>query len=487
MICLKVVCAKCVSLMDLKREIKMQVKELVRVKKGAGNILGLPPGSRFSNKEILIFMLPIFLEQLMITGMGMADTFMVSSLGESAVAGVSLVTSVDKFVRLVFTALAAGGSVVLSQYIGAQNDTKSEEALRSCVHVVFVIGCAVSAVMLVLNRPILGFLFGNAEPEVVEASQIYFFCTASSYPLMALYNAGTASYRAMGNSRIPFIASLAMMIVNLGLKYIFIFVLHMGVAGAGFSTTLGMGLVGIVLMFLLRRPCNKIHIRRLFCFRYDWPLIGRIFKVSIPNAIENGMFQFGLIVLSGLVSTLGTASIAAHGIATNITPMLYCISTGFSMSLMVIVGQCMGAGEAEEASMYIRHVTKLCYIFLALNGLIFALLSGKIISLFGISEEAEQIAMQILHMYNITCLLLYPSAFGLPYGLRGAGDTKFVMAVSIASMFLCRIAMSYVFVQGLQMGVMGIWYAQAVDWLVRSAAFWARYLRGRWKTIKVIE
>lgn len=465
----------------------MQLKEMeAGVRKHRINILRLPTGASFSNKQIMLFMLPIFLEQLMIAGMGIADTFMVSSLGESAVAGVTLVTSVDRFVRQVFSALAAGGSVVLSQYIGAQNGEKAEEALRSCAHVVFAISCAVSAVMLILNKPILVMLFGEAEPSVVEASQIYFFCTAGSYPLMALYNVGTASYRAMGESRIPFLASLAMMTVNLGLKYLFIFVFDMGVAGAGLSTALGMGLVGIALMILLCLPKNSVHIRKLFCFRYDFSLIGRIFKVSIPNAIENGMFQFGLILLSGLVSTMGTASIAANGIATNLTPLLYCISTGFSMSLMVIVGQCMGAGKKDEAALYIRHVLNLCYLCLALNSVIFALLSGRLISLFGISAEAEQIALRILHLYNITCLLLYPSSFVITYGLRGAGDTKFTMVVAVSSMFLLRIGMSYVFVKVFRTGVMGIWYAQALDWLARSVVFWARYLSGKWKDIRVI-
>lgn len=418
--------------------------------------------------------------------LGIADTFMVSSIGESAVAGVSLVTSVDKFVRQVFSALAAGGSVVLSQYIGAENGEKAEEALRSCTHVVFVIGCVVSALMLALNKPIFSLLFGGAEPPVMEASQIYFFCTASSYPLMALYNVGTASYRAMGNSRIPLFASLSMMAVNLGLKYIFIFVMKMGVAGAGLSTALGMGLVGIALLLLLRNPKNRVPINRLFYFRYDWSLIGRIFRVSVPNAIENGMFQFGLIVLQGLVSTLGTTSIAANGIASNLNPLLGCVSIGFSMSLMVIVGQCMGAGKPDEAALYIKNVLKLIYLSLAVFSIIFALLTGGLVSLFGLSPETEQLAIHIVHWYNLTCLLLYPSSFGVAYGLRGAGDTRFAMVVSVSSMFLLRIGMAYVFVNVFHTGVMGIWYAQTLDWLARSILFWARYFRGKWKKIKVI-
>lgn len=450
------------------------------------HFLGLPPEARFSNKKIFCFLLPVFLEQLMIAGMGIADTFMVSSIGENAVAGVSLVTSVDKFVRQIFVALAAGGSVILSQYIGAENENKAEEALRSCVHVIFAIAVTVTAVMLIFYQPILGFLFGAAEPEVMEASHIYFFCTALSYPLMALYNIGTASYRAMGDSRIPLIASFSMMAVNLGIKYIFIFVMNWGVAGAGLSTALGTGVVGVVLMLLLRRPQTRVHISSFFCFRYDASLVGRIFKISVPNAVENGMFQFGLIVLQGVIATQGTASIAANGIANNVTPLMYALGTAFGMMLMVLVGQCMGAEETEEASFYIRHVLKLDYLCTFINGLLLLAFVPQLISLFNLSTDAAYLSERIMYVYIVAAMSMYPSSFAVAYGLRGAGDTKFVMIVSIASMFVLRIGVAYFLVLVLRQGVLGIWYAQALDWAVRAVVFWGRYYKGKWKKIKVI-
>ena len=449
-------------------------------------LLSLPSGARFSNKQIFVFLIPVLMEQLIIAGMGVADTYMVSNIGESAVAGVSLVTSVDKFIRQIFVALAAGGSVVLSQYLGAQDAHKAEETLRDNIHTIFVIGLAVSAVMLIFRKPILAFLFGAADSAVMEASEIYLMCISISYPFMALYNAGTAAYRAMGNSRVPMIASLSMMAVNILLKYIFIFVLDWGVAGAGLSTMLGTGIVGVVLILLLCRPKNLVYIPHLFCFRYDFSLIGRIFKVSIPNAIENGMFQFGIIVLQGLVSTLGTAAIAANGIANNIAPLMYCLSTSFSMVLMVIVGQCMGAGRADEAEMYIKHVLKIEYLCMLVNGAVVMLSVNALVSLFGLSEEAARMAREILHVYVAVSAVLYASSFSVAYGLRGAGDTKFVMIVSVSSMFLLRIGVAYVSVLVFRMSVMGVWYAMELDWLVRSVVFLVRFLRGKWKKIKII-
>ena len=169
--------------------------------------------------------MPVLFEQLMLAGLTMADTFMVSSLGETAVAGVALVNRIDNFAKQFFVSLAQGGSVVLSQYIGARDEDKAEISLKSNVRIVVLIGLAVMLFMVVFKEQTLHLLFGGAEANVLAISSEYFTITALSYPFVALYYAGSATFRAMGESKIPFMASIAMMGINLLLKYIFIFVI----------------------------------------------------------------------------------------------------------------------------------------------------------------------------------------------------------------------------------------------------------------------
>ncbi len=441
---------------------------------------------RFSNKKILSLVLPIFLEQIMIAGMGIADTYMVASLGESAVAGVSLVVSIDKLLRQIFVALATGSGIILSQYIGAGDKKSSEDTLLCSSHIVLIIGLIISAMVIFVGDPFLSMMFSSVEGSVMKSAQIYFLCIGSTYFLAAIYNFGTASYHAMGNGKVPLIASVFMMIINLVLKYIFIYIFDWGVAGAGISTAAGMGIVGIALLISMKRERCEVRLKGFLNFKYGKNLIGRIFKVSVPNVIENGMFQFGLVVLQGLIATLGTASIAANGLVNNLTPLMYALGTGFSLTTVVIVGQCMGGGNPNEVSFYFKHILKLDYLFTIINGIIVFITIDMIIPIFGMSAETNHLASKVMHFYIISASLLYPSAMAAAYGLRGIGDTKFVMYISILSMFVLRIAMAYVFVNVFKFGVIGIWYAQGLDWLMRSIMFWGRFLRGKWKHIRLI-
>lgn len=449
-------------------------------------ILSLPQNARFSNKEIFAFFLPILFENLMIAGLNIADTTMVSYVGESAVAGVSLVSRIDTFVKQFMVAFAQGGSVVLAQYIGAEDEKNAQNALKTNVKIVFAIGFLIMSLMIVFKSHVLSFLFGGAERDVIENSLLYFSYTAVSYPFFALYNVGTASFRAVGETRIPFVAAVIMMIINLILKYIFIFWFDMGTLGAAVSTLISVVIVGITLIALLHTHYSKIRISGLFKPEFDTSLAKRILGVSFPNGIENGMFQLGALAIAGLVSGLGTAAIAADALARSVSPLIHSAGSAFSMALMVIVGQCMGAGDCDEAEMYAKHVLKIDYIFTFFNGILLILFLNPLLNIFGVSDEAIAQAHDILLLYTCGSMLLYPSSFALPSALRGSGDTKTVMMVSVLSMFVFRIGAAYIFVNVFRLGVIGTWVAMVSDWVIRGSFFWARFLHGKWKQNKVI-
>lgn len=448
--------------------------------------LRLPTNARFTNKQIIAFLLPVIFEHLMVAGLGIADTFMVSFLGETAVAGVALVNRIDNFAKQFFVALAQGGSVVLSQYIGAKNDKSARAALKDNIRIVVSIGLMIMLVMVIFKNSILNFLFGGAEKEVLDISSTYFTVTAFSYPFIALYYAGSATFRAMGESRIPFTSSVVMMVINLALKYIFIFHLNMGVTGAAFSTLIAMGITGAVLMVLLKKPENKVSLHGLFKADLNLAISKKILTVSVPNGIEQGMFQLGALAIAGLVSGLGTASIAADSVARTISPLINCIGAAFNSAIMMIVGQSMGAERSDEAVFYTKHIFKLDYIMTCATAVIFIAVLKPVISIFNVSSEAQGLAFNIMLIYGFGSCTFYPTSFALASGLRGAGDTKFVMMVSIASMFIFRIGAAYIFVHTLHLGILGTWFAMVSDWVIRSGIFIARFKKGKWKENKVI-
>lgn len=450
-------------------------------------LLAQPKGVRFSNREMIIFFLPIFLEQLMLAGLGVADTFMVSAkLGTTALAGVALVNRIDNFAKQFFLALAQGGSVVLAQYIGAQNEKNAQKSLKNNIQIVVSIGAVFMLLMLLFKEQFINLFFGGAEKAVLEVSLQYFSITALSYPFAALYYATSSLFRVMGESRIPFIGSMVMMGINLVLKYIFIFMLNMGVAGAAFSTLLAMGITGFLLLIRLTFKKNQTRLVKPLNPELDFKMSGRILRISIPNGIEQAMFQLGALILAGLVSGLGEDAINADQIARNLTPLVHGVSAGFNALMLMVIGQCMGAEDISEAVRYKRHIIKMNHLFVATAGIIFFIIAKPLISIFRVSPQSEQWTFHILTFYVIGSVLFYPSSFATPSALRGAGDTRFVMMVAAASMFLFRIGCAYICVRLFNMGVVGIWVAMVSDWVVRMIIFEHRFKKGKWKHKKVI-
>lgn len=449
-------------------------------------LFALPENARFSNKEMFIFLLPVVFETLMVALLGTVDTLMVSVLGETAIAGVALVNRIDMFAKAFFVAMAQGGSVVLAQYIGAENRELSKVSLKSNIRIVTFLGFVLMLAMVLFKHQVLNLLFGGAEKEVLAESSKYFTVTAFSYPFTALYYSCTNSFRVMGESKIPFASAILMMIINIVLKYLFIFKLGMGVVGAGLSTLLALAFVGIVLMIMLTHHNNKVVLDGIFKLDFDTDIAKRILKVSVPNGIEQCMFQLGALLIAGLVSSLGTAAIAADQIARNISPFMHSFGSGFVALMMMAVGQCIGAGNLDEAKMYVKHILKLDYLITAIVVVVVLTFVKPAVAMFNVSAEAETSAINILILYGVGSVMFYPSSFALPSALRAAGDTKFVMVVASASMFLFRIGAAYIFVHAFNLGIIGTWFAMVSDWVIRSIIFIVRYKKGKWQKHKVI-
>ncbi len=450
-------------------------------------ILTLPKGARFTNKEMVLFLLPVIFEQLMMAALGMADTFMVSQkLGATALAGVALVNRIDVFAKQFFLAFAQGGSVVLAQYIGARNEKYSRISLKTNIQILVFIGILVMLVMQIFKKQFVYLFFGNAEQAVLNVSLKYFSVTALSYPFVALYYACGSLFRVMGESKTPFISSVVMMGLNLVFKYIFIFCMESGVEGAAFSTLLAMAIVGLVLLFRLTGKNNSVRLTRLFEPEFDIKTAIKVLKVSFPNGMEQGLFQFGALFLAGVVSGLGEDAVNADQIARNLSQFLVSYSAAFCALMLMVTGQCLGAGSPEEAQMYKKHILKINYIFSIGMGLIFLIVLKPVVSIFNVSLETKIWAQQILILYTFGTMILYPSSFTVPSALRGAGDTRFVMIVSALSMLIFRLSVAHVAVKVFKTGVMSIWIAMVLDWVVRTVIFEIRYRRGNWKNLCVM-
>ena len=446
-----------------------------------------PINPLFTRQALVALLLPLIAEQALSVTIGLADTLMVSSVGEAAVSGVSLVDSFNTLMIQVMSALATGGAVVTSQYIGHREPNNAKAAAAQILFVLASFSLVVAAVVVVGRHAILRGIFGSIDADVMRYAETYFLLSALSYPFIGLYNAGAALFRAQGNSKISMLSSLVMNVINIGGNAVLIYGFGMGVLGAALASLVSRAVSCLVVLWLLQRPACPLRVDGLRALAPDGGLIRRILRVGIPAGIENGMFQIGKLSVSSLTSTLGTAAIAANAVANTASTFLNIPANAVGMAALTVVGQCLGAGEKEQAVYYSRRLLLTAYCgawVMNLSAFLFA--NRFVISLFNLSPEAQTMALQVMVWFNFVSLFFWPSSFTLPNILRAAGDARFTMAVSILSMWVFRVGFCYVMVLGFHGRLLSIWMGMFLDWVFRSLCFFVRFARGRWMEQSVI-
>ena len=441
----------------------------------------------FTRKQLTALLLPLIAEQALSVTIGLADTLMVSSVGEAAVSGVSLVDSFNTLMIQIMSALATGGAVVASQYIGHRETKNAKAAAAQILFVLSTFSLLVAAIVVVGRHAILRGIFGSIDADVMRYAETYFLLSALSYPFIGLYNAGAALFRAQGNSKISMLSSLVMNVINIGGNAVLIYGFGMGVMGAALASLVSRMIACFVVLFLLQKPDCMLRVDGLQAMRPDGALIRRILRVGIPAGIENGMFQIGKLSVSSLTSTLGTAAIAANAVANTTTTLLNIPANAVGMAALTVVGQCLGAGEKDQAVWYARRLMLFAYCgawFMNLSAFFFG--NRIAVQLFNLSPEAQTMALQVMVWFNIISLFAWPSSFTLPNILRAAGDASFTMTVSIVSMWVFRVGFCYLMVLCFHGQLLSIWMGMFLDWVFRSACFVVRFVRGKWLEQHVI-
>lgn len=440
----------------------------------------------FSNKALWKLMAPLAFDQLLNSMMGTVGTMVVSNLGSAAISAVSLVDAINVLIVQAFYALAAGGTVVCSQYLGCKKEKEANEAARQLLFITFVLSVAIAAICLAANGPLLRLIFGEVEPQVMKYSRQYFVISAISYPFIALYDDGSSIFRAQENSKTPMMISLCANILNLILNVLFVWELHMEVIGSATATMLSRAFSMIAVLYLLRRPGLIIRLRGYLSIRPIWSQIRRILYLGIPSGIENSMFQFGKLAIQSTVSMMGTAAIAAQGMTNILENLNGILAIGIGVGLMTVVGECMGAGRKDEAAYYIKKMTAVSeVVVIASCLLIFALVHP--ITIFG-GMEAKSAKMCIFMVGCITIAkpVVWSLAFIPAYGFRAAGDVKFTMVTSALIMWFCRVTLAMFLARVLGFGPIAVWIGMFTDWTVRAFIYSIRFKSGKWMEHQVI-
>ncbi len=437
----------------------------------------------YSNRDLLNLIIPIIIEQVLFMAVGTIDTIMVASLGDAAVSGVSIVDMINNVVGSSYFALATGGAVVAAQFLGARNPERARTSAKQLIFVVFTFATLFCVACEVLNHRLLTLFYGNLEPDVMSSATVYFRYTAFTYPIIGVYCSCTSLLRAMNQSRHSMYASAVTNLLNCAGNYLLIFVFPLGVKGAAISTLASRCISMLFVMWLLTNPERPIHIVLREKFRPNWDLIRKILHIGIPNGIENCIFNFGRVLVVGVIATFGKAELAANAVANSLDAISILSGAGFGLAMITVIGQAVGAADEGQCRFYIRKMMRWCYTANAFNALL--VISTLPLTLRCFSEltpEATSLARSLVLIRALAGFFPWPTSFPFAKVHRAANDVRFTMLTSIGSMLLVRVGLAYAIAHFFHLGALGVWFAMVTDWCVRISFFLWRYLSGRWKT-----
>ena len=437
----------------------------------------------FSNRELVMLIAPLLAEQFLAILVGLADSLMVSSVGDASISAVSLVDSISNLMIYIFSAMAAGGAAVAGQYIGRREQQSANAAGQHLVMLLGVTSLFFVALLYLFKTAVLTTVFGHIDADVMAATDKYYSIVMASIPGIALYNGGAAIFRTMERSDVSLKVSLLMNAINIGGNALLIFGFHMDVAGVAIPTLVSRTVAAAVILGLLFNEKLPLHLSNVRAFRYNGRLLRNIFYIGIPSGVENGMFHLGRLILFSLVSTFGTASIVANAIGNTLGNFHCFAGQAINLGLITVVSQCVGAGDFDGARYYMRKLMKAAYALMAAVNLLIIALLPAIMRVYDVSPEAEKLAVTVSLIHGIAAIFLWLPSFMIPSFLRAAGDARFTMIASMATMWLCRVMFAYIFGKYMGYGVVGVWVAHAIlDWTVRSAVFVVRYRSNAWTT-----
>lgn len=440
----------------------------------------------YTRQQLARLIWPLLLEQFLAVTMGLADTFMVSSVSEAAVSSVSLVDTLNVLVFQILSALASGGAVVVSQYMGQKNIQRMKKCSAQLYSVLLISTVAVMLVAFAGSRGILRFVFGSIDSHVMGYAQTYFLISAVSYPFMGAYSAGAALFRAQGNSKVSMKASLVMNVINIFGNALLIYGFGMGVLGAALATLVGRIFSAVWVTLQQQKPDHPFRIDKIADLRPERDQIRPILIIGIPSGLENGMFQIGKLCVSSLTATLGTSAIAANAVANTVATVANIPGNTIGLAVIPVIGRCLGAGDRKQANYYAKLLLALAAVGLAGMNVAVYVSIPAVAEAYHLTMAAKEMCIEVIRLFCIFSIFFWALSFTLPQVLRSGGDAKYTMSISILSMWIFRVVLSYFFVLQMDMGLLGVWLGMCIDWICRSIFFVIRFLNGKWMAHKVI-
>lgn len=405
---------------------------------------------------------------------------MISSSGAAAISAVNMVDSLNLFLMNFFVAIATGGTVVVSQYMGRRDKQKAGHTAAQSILSSTLVAAIMALVIIVFKDQVLALLFGKAEKAVMDNALVYLSGCCLSYPFYAMFQSSLGALRGVGDSKASMVFSIIMNVEFLIGNVIFIKALNFGVYGIVVSLGIARFTGCVISMFYLLKTRTDLMMNLKQFMHIDMPLQKSILYIGLPCAAEQLFFHGGKIITQTFIVSLGLVSMTANAIAGSLSSLISIPENSIVLCVVTIVGTCIGAGQLEEAKKFLRNLVATTSILTAIVAIVVVPLVPSMLRMYAPEPAEFQKAYELMMLYAVGAPLLIGVGFVYAGGLRAAGDAKYTSITALLSMWLFRVVLGYVLGIVLKMDIFGVWLAMILEWGVRGFFFYRRFRGTKW-------
>jgi MATE family multidrug resistance protein len=436
-------------------------------------------------RRVLALAWPAVIEQTLAMMISLVDFYIVGHLGAAALDGVGLGGQMLFLTASFLSAIGVGSTALVARHIGAKEPEDATRTARQSVALAMAIGLLMAVVGALFARPIIAWFGG--EPDVIEQGTRYLRTVAPSFAFYSVLLIGNAVLRGAGDTRTPLLVMLVVNVINIGVAWSLTQGVaglpKLGVVGSGLGAASGQTIGGLIVLALLVRGRAGIRLGRQVP-RWDPDRIRRILNIGLPAGAEQILLQFALTSLTVVIARFGTEAYAAHQVAWRIAQLSFLPGWGFAIAASTLVGQELGARQPQRANESGYAAFRAALMVMTLMAVVIFVFDRALIRMF---IDDPLVIVQGVPILQIAAIIqpVMAASFVFSGGLRGAGDTRVTLAITIFSVWGLRVIITYLLGQLFELELVGAWIAIAIDFSFRGLMFWWRFRSGKWQSIRV--